>query len=394
MTRNRLVFLSLSLAVIAIVLFGSLSLAADRDDGGDEGSLYRYLSVFTEVLNLVRRSYVEVIPAESLFSGALDGTVDALDPFSTYVPAAAVEEYLRSLEVGDAHSGLIVAKDRGIFFAAAVAAASPAAELEIEAGDIISRIDGQSTRETPLWKLQSLLAGPEGAQLPVEILRRGESLDMTLSLGRFVPPPPSVDEQEGAAVVRLGEFGPETAAALRELLSGLADADQDRLLLDLRGLADSDSEPAYAVAELFVSGELGELKNRAGALRVFTSDAEPTWAGHLVVLVDRSCIGSAEVLARVLRDGAGAEIVGQRTFGYAGHLGLVELSDGSRVLLTDGFYTGPDGVIIDEGLEPDIVVDGASRGFDENEVSLEEITFRRGLERLLEIAASVERLAA
>jgi len=394
MIRNRLVFLSLSLAVMAVVLFGSLSLAADRDDEGGEGSLYKYLSVFTEVLNLVRQSYVEAIPTQSLFTGALDGTVDALDPFSTYVPAAAVEEYLRSLEVGDAHSGLIVAKDRGIFFAAAVAPESPAAEVEIKAGDIISRVDGQSTRETPLWKLQSLLAGAEGAELPVEILRQGESLDLTLVLRRFASPSPTLEEQEGAAVVRLGDFGPETAAQLSELLGELADEQQDRLLLDLRGLADIDSEPAFAVAELFVSGDLGELKNRSGALRRYSSDAEPAWAGHLVVLVDRSCVGSAEVLARLLRDGAGAEIVGQRTFGYAGHLGLVELSDGSRVRLTDSFYTGRDGAIIDEGLEPDIVVNGTSRGFDESETSLEEIIFRRGLERLLEIAESVERLAA
>lgn len=400
MTKNRFVFLSLSLAVMAVVLFGSLLLAADRDDDGGEGSLYKYLSVFTEVLNLVRQSYVEVIPGDSLFTGALDGTADALDPFSTYIPAAAVEEYLRSLEVGDTHSGLIVAKDRGIFFAIAVAAESPAAGLEIEAGDILSRVDGLSTRETPLWKLQSLLAGAPGSQLAVEILRQGEVLEMTLELRRFDPPAPTLDEQDGAAVVRLGKLDADSIDVLRALLSDLVEQGQDRLLLDLRGVADSDSEPAYAAAGLFASGLLGELRNREGSLRQFSSDADPVWAGHLVVLVDRSSLGSSEVLARVLRDAAGAEIVGQRTFGYAGHLGLMELSDGSRIRLTDGFYTGPDGEIIDEALKPDIAINAASRSFDENEVSLDEIIFRRGLERLLELAdpaessESAERLAA
>jgi hypothetical protein len=56
--------------------------------------------VFTEVLGLVRQAYVDQPDMGTLIAGALDGTTDALDPFSMYVPAGEVESYLQARNVG------------------------------------------------------------------------------------------------------------------------------------------------------------------------------------------------------------------------------------------------------------------------------------------------------
>ena len=69
----------------------------EEDEEGD-GSIYKYLSVFTEVLNLIRQAYVEPTPTDSLFQGALDGTTDALGPFATFVPASEVVSDLRQID--------------------------------------------------------------------------------------------------------------------------------------------------------------------------------------------------------------------------------------------------------------------------------------------------------
>ncbi|MBW2278763.1 MAG: hypothetical protein JRF63_14825, partial [Deltaproteobacteria bacterium] len=124
MNRSRLSFLLLSLLVMVPVVTGTL--LARSDSEGDD-SLFKYLSVFQDVLRMVRQAYVEEVSVETLMDGALDGATDALDPFSTFVPAESVEAYRGVMELGSTRSGLQVAKDRGIAYVVSVAAGSPAA---------------------------------------------------------------------------------------------------------------------------------------------------------------------------------------------------------------------------------------------------------------------------
>ena len=105
MNRSRLVFLLVSGVLVLTILSGTLLGAPTRDDEGED-SLYKYLSVFTEVLRLVRQAYVDETDLDLLMNGALDGTPDALDPFSMYVPEDAVQGYLAARQVGESRSGL------------------------------------------------------------------------------------------------------------------------------------------------------------------------------------------------------------------------------------------------------------------------------------------------
>ena len=112
----------------------------------------------------------------------------------------------------------------------------------------------------------------------------------------------------------------------------------------------------------------------------------------MVVLVNQSSVGGAEVLAQTLRQGVDAELVGQGTFGFAGRRTVTELDSGARLVLTDAFYTGPDGTPIKSPLEPDLQVDESVRTYAEKDLPLEELTLRRGLDLLL--AADEARKAA
>ena len=84
----------------------------------------------------------------------------------------------------------------------------------------------------------------------------------------------------------------------------------------------------------------------------------------------------------MLQQLAGAELVGERTFGHAGRQVLVELSSGGRVFLTDAFYAGPDGEVIDTSLVPTVLVSDNSRSFSENDVPLEDLILERALDLL------------
>jgi carboxyl-terminal processing protease len=170
---------------------------------------------------------------------------------------------------------------------------------------------------------------------------------------------------------------PETAAGVRDLLAGAAEAGHERLVLDLRGVAGGDPEVAYRIAELFAGGELGALTAKGKSLASFRGEAEPLWSGPLVVLVTRGTLGPAELLAEVLRQAAGAELVGRQDW--------ADLPSGGRLYFTDAFYAGPDGTPLAEGLEPDLRVDRTS--FDQRERPLDELILDRGVERVRELPA-------
>ena len=383
MTRSRLAFLLLSCALLLPLAGGSLLRATDGLGTTEEDSLYKFLSVFSEVLGLVRHSYVEPTETEALLAAALDGTTDALDPFAQFVPAAEVPAFLAAREIGAARSGLVLARERGVAFVLGVEEGSPAAVAEVKAGDLLAKIDGESTRTMGLWKIQELLAAAPGTRRELELLRRGEPKKATLELASWAAMAPRLEERRGVAVLRIPRFDAATAPAVATLLSKISESQKTALLIDLHGVAGGVVAAGYAVAGLFVRGELGSLKARDEVIDRYRSDAEPRWRGALAVAVDGATVGPAEVLASVLRAAAGAKLVGQPTFGWAGRQELVELDGGARPLLTSAFYAPPDGALLRESVTPDLEVNESSRSFLEKDRSIDELILDRGVRLLL-----------
>lgn len=419
MTRGRLLFLAVSVTVVGTLVAGTLlSAAAAREPGAD--SLYKHLSVFTEVFSLVRQAYVDETSPDTLMAGALDGAADALDPFSMFIPARQVEGYLAVRDRVRERSGVLLLKEHGMPYVVAVMPAGPSAAAGIEAGDLVAKIGGRSTRLLPLWELHQQLAAAPGTKVELELIRRGEPKQVTLELGSAAPPPPALSERDGVAVLRISAFDGTTAARVRELLASALGVQHRKLLVDLRDVAGGDPALGYEVARLFVAGDLGALLGRpakdaatgtstasapaavpAGVaaanpteITVFRGDRKPVWQGEIVVLQDRSTLGPSEVLATVLRQSAKARLVGETSFGYAGRQALLELSTGDRFQLTDAFFSGPDRQRIDDGLEPDLEVDERSRSFQEQDLPLDEVIFDRGVKLLLGDAAETAKKAA
>ena len=348
----------------------------------DVDSFEEHLTVFDEVLDLVRQAYVGE-PGSGLLAGALDGLTDALDPFSTYVPAAEVDGYLETRKVGSRRSGAVILAERGVAYVVAVEQGGPAAAAGIQPGDIVAKVNDRSTRLMPLWEIQELFAGKPGARLDLQLVRVGETRQVSLVLWPFTPPPPSLATVQGMTVLRIPTFDTATAPAVKKLLAAAAEATGPGLLVDLRRVSTGEPEAAYATAGLFADGDLGSLTHRKKELQAFASEQASVWQGRLVVLVDRGTLGAAEILATVLRQKARAELVGERTFGHAGRQGAAELSNGGRLFYTEAFYTGPDRKALHESLRPDVVVDERSRTLIEKDLPMTDLILDRGVRRLL-----------
>jgi carboxyl-terminal processing protease len=393
MNRSRIVFLVLSAALVMPILAGTL-LRATEEKAPEEDSFYKYLSVFSEVLGLVRQAYVDEPDARALMAGALDGTADALDPFSLYVPTDQVTNYQQAQSVGRRYSGLALLKERGVAYVVAVEKGSPASQANVKVGDIVAKMDGRSTRLMPLWEMQEILARRPGTHVPLELIRVGETVQAAFDLKPFDPPPVSTEAVDGATLLRIPSFAPGTPGEVRKALEKVAPAAGGKLLIDLRGVASGEPGVSYQVAELFTSGELGSLTGRSGPIQSFTGSQAPAFQGKMVVLVDRGTLGAAEVFATVLRQKAKAELVGERTFGHAGRQAMADLSSGGRLLFTDAFYTGPDKKPLKEALKPDLLVDERSRTYLEKDVPIGDLILRRGVRRLLGEDAETAKKAA
>jgi carboxyl-terminal processing protease len=391
MNRSRLLFLSLSFLLVLPLITFSLT-AKDGEEGeGEPDSLFKHLSVFTDVLGLIRSAYVEVPEDPVLMAGALDGATDALDPFSVYVPAADVEAYSEARRVGYRRSGLVLLRERGVVFVVGVVEGSPAAEAGVRPGDVVSAIQGEETRLTPLWAVQRVLTGEPGSEVRLKVLRAGTTEEKVFKLRDFVAPGPVLRDVDGVAILKLHYVNARTREEVEPILTRLADS-QDKLLLDLRGVAGGDAEAAYRVASLFTDGELGVLRNKEGDLVTFRG-APPKWHGRLAVLIDRGTLGAAEVLVAVLHQKLGAELVGEPTFGFAGRVRRIPLNAGGDLWLTDAFYTGPDREPLNESQEPEVRVASrrrdltpapeAAEGAAEKEPE-EDAAVREGVKLLLE----------
>ncbi len=374
MTRNRSTFFLLSLTLL-LPLAASVvwSQNESRDAGAQSDSVFKYLGLFTEVLGLIRREYVDPVNSEQLLAGAVEGAVEALGPGAVWVPQVAAERYAAALRPERAETGLTLRRERGIPYVTSVLEGSPAARSGIGPGMILAEIDGRATRELPGWEFVTVLQGEPGERRQLLLLDRGKERRVELILERLTTPLPRLERQGEISILRLPALGRETLPSLRDLLMRLQEQDTPRLLIDLLGCSHGEPELGFQAAGLWVEGDLGSAISRNEVSRRFTSDQSAVWKGEMVVLVDSGTRGACEVLAGVLRSRAGAKLVGLKTFGWAGEQEFVPLPSGGKLHLTRAFYAPQGAKPLAEGIDPDVAVDDLAFGFGDRDRTLPEL---------------------
>jgi carboxyl-terminal processing protease len=393
--RPRRRFLALSLVVLLPLVGGVLWSAGETGDKEpDPDSLYRYLAIFSETLNLVRQAYVEPTDMSTLLAGAMEGSTDALDPFSIYLPPAVPSAEESALVPGVRHAGLVILKDRGVAYVAGVEQGSAAATADVQGGDILSRIGGRPTRQMPVWEINRQFLPADGRELDLEVVRHGETKSLKLKLADSTPPAPTLTPVEGFPMLQIPRLDGAAVEATRFLLAQAKTAGAAKLIVDLRGLAGGEPAAAYGLAGLFAEGELGSLREKEKVSQSFTGSSAAGFHPELVVLVDGYSAGAAEIFAAVLQQKAGAKLVGVPTFGWAGERSRIELEGGARLYLTTAFYSGPDGKPLSQRLTPDLLVDDLARRFEERERPLSELILERAIRYLKGEPELVEKKAA
>jgi carboxyl-terminal processing protease len=359
MSKKRILFLSMSVALLLSLLGGALFGQASQKQ-----NVYRYLSIFSEVFDLVRSNYVEQVSSDQLLDGAFAGVTDAVDEFSYYVPPAQMAAYKNFTDVEDNGIGAIVTKRFGYAYIIAAVPGSPAAKAGLERGDFIEKIDGAATAKMSIWQIRNALRNGSHT-VKLQVVHGGQTKrdEYTLQETQFHPVALDAKQIGSIAYIKIPYFEKGTAQQFRTALDNVRKSGTRKLIIDLRSNAGGDVQEAVDAAdELLTSGLITSLEGRQIDAKRWQADRNTVYDGDVEVLTDNSTASGAEIFAAAIHGNGRGKVVGITTYGRSIVQRFIPLPSGGGVQMTVGHYTYPDLKPIKEGgVRPDVVVDLTSQ---------------------------------
>jgi carboxyl-terminal processing protease len=354
MSKKKTIFLLVSVALLFSLIGGALFGQATQ-----RNNVFRYLSIFTEVFDLVRNNYVEAVPSEQLLDGAFSGVTDAIDEFSYYVSPSQMAAYKTFVDTEDNGIGVVVTKRFGYAYVIAAVPGSPAAKAGLERGDFIEKIDGRPTQKLAVWQVRNLLRS--GKTVSLQVLRGGQTKRdaFTIQQANFHPLGITSQQFGNVAYLKIPFFEKGTADQLKAALDNARKNGSRKLIIDVRGNAAGDVDEAITAAdELLTSGLITSVEGRHLDAKRWNADRATDYDGDLEVLTDNATASGAEVFAAAIRGNGRGKVVGVTTYGKSIVQKFIPLPSGGGVFMTVGHYTYPDlKPIKDGGVKPDVVVD-------------------------------------
>jgi carboxyl-terminal processing protease len=352
-SRLKYLVVSSSTFLTLLLLVGwGLSKGASQDD------TFKHIGVFSDVVGHIKSEYVEEPDMKSVTLGALNGLLEAVDPFASYLNADQYREYTKNKDVKRADVGLILSKKSGYVGVVGVAPNSPAAKAGLSTFDMIESIKGISTRDMPLAYASMLLQGENGSTVDLSVVRVRHPEPQTVKLMRANLTLPSIESKMLADQVGYINIDGLSPAHVKEVATAVQKLQKDgaqKLLVDVRGCSIGSPEDGIALANLFLNkGRITYMQGQKVPRQNFEADpAKAITTLPLAVLTNRGTAEAAEILAAAIQDNKRGKVVGERTYGDAALRRAITMDDGSAIILSVAKYYSPDGKSIqDNGVVP------------------------------------------
>jgi len=359
--KIQVILLTSSMLIIAFVLIGSLGVHASGASSSGDVTL-KHIGVYSEVLYRVRAEYVEEPNMSAVTNGALHGLLESLDADSSYLTPSEYKVFKQKKVEGKASIGATVSKRFGYAAIVSVIPGGPADKAGLNSGDIIETVEGLSTHDLSLAAVKNHLVGEAGSRLDLTIIRTRKIEPQKITVVRDVVNLPAVTEQltaDNIGIVKAQVLTKGKAAEIAEKVKSLQKKGAKKLVLDLRYNSEGDEEEGVATANLFLGkGTIGSLQGQKVDKVTYTADPQKKITDlPVAVLVNRGTAGPAELVASAMLDNSRGDVVGDKTFGEGSVQKLIEVPDGSALILSVAkYYTSSGKVIQDTGITPNIPV--------------------------------------
>ena len=355
--RFQLSVVAGSTCVVALLLFGAV-----RGRSASTDNPYNNLGVYSEVLSKIKLEYVEEPDMKAVTLGAINGMLESIDPYASYLNADQYKQYVKAKDTKKGDIGLTLSKRFGYMGVVDALPGSPAAKAGLATGDVIESITNVSTRDMPLAFAEILFQGDPGTTIEMSVLRARKSEAQKVELTRAVLVYPALTAKlvtdQGAQPIGLIQTVTLVPGRVKEIAAKIEDLEKQgakKLVLDLRHCATGADEDGIALANLFIDKGLitYTLGQKVSREDFQASAAKAITKLPLAVIVDRGTAGAAEIAAAALLDTKRAELVGERTYGDASIRKAIQMDDGSAVILSVAKYYSPNGKAIqDTGVTP------------------------------------------
>jgi carboxyl-terminal processing protease len=353
---------SLLLPVFALGLLSGALLPAAR---ALPERIYRALDLFSKVLFIVEKDYVETVDGQNLVYGAIKGMLGTLDPYTVFLTPDVYKELKVDTLGRFGGVGIEITLQKGILTVVSPIEDTPAEKAGIKSGDRILKINGVSTKGMNLADAVRRMRGGKNSKLTLTLWRDGVSKPFDVTLKREQIKIKSVRSEglpQGIGYVRLISFQENTSEELEKALQSLkASGEMKGLIFDMRNNPGGLLEQAIDVSNLFLKqGTIVSTRGRKGPIELRTANGDSPYPEvPMVVLLNKGSASASEIVAGALQDNKRAKVLGTSSFGKGSVQTVIDLGEDTGVKLTIARYFTPSGKSIDgTGITPDFEVKG------------------------------------
>ena len=339
--------------------------------------LYEKIDLFGEVLEKIEDEYVDEIDQAEIIDSAIDGMLQSLDPYSSYMDPEIFDEMQTETSGEFGGLGIEVSMEAGVVKVITPIDDTPASRAGVKAGDYIVRINDEQVQGKTLMEAVNLMRGPAGSSIKITIRRKGLRKAKIFNITREIIEIKSVvaeliDDQIG--YLRLRSFNENSSAQLKKEISKL---EKNKKLVgyifDLRNNPGGLLTQAIEISDFFLEdGEIVSTKGRKTRenRKFFAKKGDRIKGKPLIVLINNGSASASEIVAGALQDQKRAVLLGEETYGKGSVQSIIPLRNRGAIRLTISKYYLPSGKSISEvGVSPDIKIEEENEEFSINTIT-------------------------
>ncbi len=355
-----------NLRVIFLIYFFLINTVNASDN-----EIYKKIDLFGEVLEKINQEYVDEIDKPKSMDAAINGLLQSLDPYSSYMSPEVFKEMRTETSGEFGGLGIEVSMEAGVVKVISPIDDTPASKAGIKAGDYIVKINNIQVQGKSLSEAVELMRGPVGSGIELTIRRRGEKKAIIFNVVREVIQIQSVKAdllEKNIGYIRLTSFNENSGNQIKKKIKELEkNKKTNAYILDLRNNPGGLLSQAIKISDFFLdNGEIVSTKSRRASenRKWFAKQGDLTNGKTLVVLINYGSASASEIVAGALKDHKRAILLGENSFGKGSVQSIIPLKNDGAIRLTIAKYYLPSGKSISEvGVSPDIEIPEASENF-------------------------------
>ncbi len=336
-----------------------------------ENDVYKKIDLFGEVLEKIQKEYVDEIDQSEGMDAAIDGLLQSLDPYSSYMSPKTFDEMQTDTSGEFGGLGIEVTMESGVVKVISPIDDTPASRAGIKAGDYIVKINNNQVQGKSLSEAVDLMRGPVGSSIELTVRRRGEKKALIFEITREIIEIKSVKAdllEKNIGYLRLTSFNENSANQIEKEIKNLEKNNNlNAYILDLRNNPGGLLSQAIKISDFFLdNGEIVSTKSRKKIenRKWFAKKGDLTNGKTLIVLINYGSASASEIVAGALKDHKRAVLLGENSYGKGSVQSIIPLKNRGAIRLTVAKYYLPSGKSISEvGVAPDIEVDEQSDDF-------------------------------